>query len=230
MDRYNYMELSKLTLLDDFWLNAKADLVASMVKEGPILDVGSGSGETTQRLVDRGFEVVSIDIDPGCIELSKRFNDNVILSDFFQLKRKDIGTIKTVVLSDFLEHGDDKSILKKLRELISGDFQVIASIPAFKKLWSKNDDYCGHKRRYDKKGVRDLFEICGFEIKLLRYWSLITVPAILFCRFLGINFPQERISSTSFNRVLYNYFSLFENKMNFPFGSSIIVDAEYSTI
>lgn len=69
-----------------------------------VLEVGPGRGELMRRLAEKGFSVAGVDIDPSCVEMSRRYGPCEIgeasdLLDCFGPKSFDL-----IVMSHVLEH------------------------------------------------------------------------------------------------------------------------------
>ncbi|MGW7681158.1 class I SAM-dependent methyltransferase [Kribbella sp. NPDC054772] len=54
------------------WEGEAFDLLARLIPDGPVLDVGCGPGRTTGLLAARDLRVLGIDLSPGMIEVARR--------------------------------------------------------------------------------------------------------------------------------------------------------------
>jgi len=54
------------------WEGEAFDLLAKLIPDGPVLDVGCGPGRTTGLLAERDLQVTGIDLSPGMIEVARR--------------------------------------------------------------------------------------------------------------------------------------------------------------
>ncbi|MFF0339364.1 class I SAM-dependent methyltransferase [Kribbella sp. NPDC004875] len=54
------------------WEGEAFDLLAKLIPDGPVLDVGCGPGRTTGLLAELDLQVTGIDLSPGMIEVARR--------------------------------------------------------------------------------------------------------------------------------------------------------------
>ena len=61
---------------------------------------------------------------------------------------------------------------------------MILFVPAREILWSNNDIYSQHFRRYEKKQLKDRLIKSGFSISRLSYWNfLLFIPIFVYRKF-----------------------------------------------
>ncbi len=138
--------------------------------EEPILEVGSGPGIVTRLLLEYGFGVTGIDIDPVAVE---RLGDAFGGSSDFTILKTDVETddltelrgapFKTVFCLNVLEHlSDDIRALENMAAALEPGGKLIVFVPAFPWLYGSMDAKVGHRRRYRKQGLEALLERAGF--------------------------------------------------------------------
>lgn len=223
-------ELSKdLIYLEDkknFWNWGRKDILIKMVEKQPVLDVGCGAGALTVPLVEEGFDVYSLDIDPKCCAHTRKINRNTVCADFSKIRRGSFPLVGTVIMADVLEHiGDDEIMIKKAWEVLEPGGELIISVPYHQLFWSKNDEARGHFRRYSKKMVKKLLNENGFEIVKTRFWNFLALPIIIFTKMLKQRVPHEKITGSWLNKLLLFYIKI-ENKVPLFIGSSLVVKAK----
>jgi len=237
----NITELSNIDS-DDFWLNAKSQLIFNQIKikGAKILDVGCGTGSLSFNLALKGHCVDAIDISENSINKTNikmqdttLFNNkpNVWLSTIELLEYT--GKYDYIILADILEHiEDDKKILNKAFKLLKNDGKLIISVPAIKMLYGTHDIYCEHIRRYSKNEICSKLIDSGFEIVVARYWNLLLIPvAFFFSKILKKSYPHSTVNSIKiFNKMLELYYTNFENKVNVPIGMSLFIVASKKLI
>lgn len=89
-----------------------------------------------------------------------------------------------IVLSDCLEHiEEDYLSLSNLRNLMKseGSFLLI-TVPAFMWLWSYNDEFVHHKRRYNKEQLIALVESAGYHVEMCSYYNFWLFPVVWLIR------------------------------------------------
>ena len=99
-----------------------------LASEFSVLDVGCGRGELLRAVKDKGYVVRGVDIDPRCLEMSRRYAecfeaDAMQLSESVGDERVDI-----VILSHILEHLPDPGAVVAQAKAISRKWLVI-SVP-----------------------------------------------------------------------------------------------------
>ena len=137
-----------------------------------VLEIGSGVGNLTQRLIPRRKYVVS-DINPLYLQtlatlqadrpyLKASFCD---VSDIATYPKSE-GPFDTVICLNVIEHVlDDKASLLNIRSVLEEGGRAIVLVPQGQWNYGTLDEVLGHHRRYSKDGLRKLAEECGFEVK-----------------------------------------------------------------
>ena len=136
--------------------------VMQRVKKGRhFLEIGPGNLGLAQDLLTKFTEGTLIDFNTTDVEQiyaelkeSCKQRLKLIIADFSQYEFSQ--KFDCVVACEVLEHiEDDKTFLRKTNDLLANFGQLILSVPARKKYWSKDDEIVGHYRRYEKQ---DLYE------------------------------------------------------------------------
>jgi SAM-dependent methyltransferase len=147
------------------------------VKKGEhFLEIGPGNLDLAQDLLTK-FRKGTI-IDFNTIDVQQIYNElnatykqrlKLIIADFsdYRFDRK----FNCVVACEVLEHiENDKIFLQKINELLSNNSQLVLSVPAKKKYWSKDDEIVGHYRRYEKQELYEKLIESGYsQIKIIAY-------------------------------------------------------------
>jgi SAM-dependent methyltransferase len=118
-------------------------------------------------------------IDFNTTEVQKKFDGlpeakkemlKLIIADFTEYDQFD-NEFDCVVSCEVLEHIDnDGDFLKKTNDLLMKGGQLILSVPARQKYWSRHDEIAGHCRRYEKQELYAKLSEAGFsEIKIVSY-------------------------------------------------------------
>jgi len=139
------------------------------------LDVGCGTGDYARALVERGHYVDAIDISQSAVEqtlnriperLRSQFHAQV--GDFSLLG--DQSRYDGIVCSEVMEHvQEDEALLRRLRSLLLPHGSLILSVPADPFLWSQDDVFSGHVRRYTREELVGKLERAGFMVEQI--WS-----------------------------------------------------------
>jgi SAM-dependent methyltransferase len=228
-----------------FWFKYRNNVIYQIIKSysinGPLFDVGGGNGFVSQYLSEKGIDTVLVEpgID-GCMNgrgrgLKYIINSNFNSNYFFPNRVPNIG------LFDVLEHIEDQDkFLKLLHTNLKQGGKLFITVPAFKSLWSEEDNQAGHFRRYRIKELRKLIGNYGFDILFTSYFfSFLVLPIFLFRAIpskLGFykistkKIKNQHLSNSKPNNLLDLLMKLEVNIVrrgkSILFGSSIILVAE----
>lgn len=169
-----------------WWFTARRAIVEAvlarhLVAEGErhILDVGCGTGGMLPLLARfgrvRGLEAeesavarcradaVGYDVDLGIIP-------DDVPSD---------GTYDLVTAFDVIEHlVDDLGALGALTAAVRPGGSVVVTVPSLMWLWSDHDVVNGHRRRYTRAGLIDLFARSGLTLRHVSSFNTVLLPAV----------------------------------------------------
>lgn len=199
-----------------------------------ILDWGCGPGGNFQFLekygkvlgVDSSDEAIRFSNDKGITNIVKAGD----LSDFKSDEKFDL-----VVGFDVLEHiQEDEKFLSDLYNHLASKGHVLVTVPAYKILWSGLDDLLGHKRRYIRSEVVQIFRKCGYEVLVASYFICFLSPAFVAYRMLQKiakpithSLGQSVVDFPGFVNLLFvgilRLEALAIPHFSLPFGTSIIV-------
>lgn len=230
-----------------FWLDARGHVVGDICRDSEVAvlwDVGAGSGAMSSRLAEYGVEVVSVEPLPeGALEIAAMGGDVFCASlDELQLPS---GSVDAVGLFDVIEHIESPgALLAEVNRILSSGGQVIATVPAFQWLWSREDEVLGHFRRYSKKSLNLEFRNAGFEVVSCEYMFASLVPLAALLRTLPYRLGRKhrqadtevltrtaaRLKPSSLTdrialRILRLESSIFR-LVSLPFGLSIVIRAK----
>jgi hypothetical protein len=158
---------------------------ALRASEGPIAvaDVGAGEGVFTRALIRRFPGAVSRAtlIDSGYPSDDTSVLDGVPVSRLRNLpSRLDAGLI---LLMDVLEHIEhDSEFLRNVVASSPRGARFFITVPAFRLLWSKHDEYLGHFRRYRLSEIASLCRGAGLKVEAKFYFFATVFPAVLALR------------------------------------------------
>ena len=166
--------LSPGTLLQLMYLRERL----GRISPGRFIEIGPGSGEVTQLLLDLGWTGQSYDLDAITIErLQIRFSKEIRESEAYSVINADYLTdsrlqekVDLVISCMVMEHLDEKSesaFMKKSADSLKGNGLMIGFVPSSPAHWGIEDDIAGHCRRYTRQSIRDLMENCDWTISHL---------------------------------------------------------------
>lgn len=202
---------------------------------GAILDVGCGDGLMFDRLSELG-DVEGVEADPSIVSETGKHRARIHVRPFdasFQPGRQ----YSLILMLDVIEHlPDPLGALRHAVTLLEARGVLVATVPAFRLLWTTHDVLNHHFTRYTKRSFGALARSAGLRIEYARYFFHWIYPAKLLVRLReAIAHPpptSPRVPPDWINELLYRM-SRFEQRLitplNVPFGSSLLAVARPST-
>ncbi|MFT7667384.1 MAG: SAM-dependent methyltransferase [Planctomycetota bacterium] len=191
---------------DHFWFKARRDelrpwLVDAnrMAPEGPVLDIGAGTGRNLQLLRETCGARQVIGIDRSHIALSHclsgKSRAELIRSDATTLPLRS-SSVALVSALDVLEHlENDVQAVREFARCLRPGGELITTVPAHPKLYAAHDRALGHVRRYRGKELEQKLEAAGFEIIDARPFNSLLLPLVAIWRFSPLHILSSRKKS-----------------------------------
>jgi SAM-dependent methyltransferase len=223
-----------------WWWRAREEYLVGILRQylpstppSRILDVGCGAGLFFGRLSEFG-SVRGVEPDTtmrtGRPEIDARIHWGTLES--FPAD----STFDAVLMLDVLEHlADPLPPLHRALDLVADQGVLVATVPAFRSLWTSHDDLNEHFERYTKRTFGELLRTAGWRVETLQYFFHWTFPAKLMVRMVEavtsrgdsvLDLP--RIPPEPLNRMLF-LLSRLEQKLlapvGIPIGSSLLAVA-----
>jgi hypothetical protein len=151
-----------------------------------VVDVGAGDGVFTRALIRHfpGSVFRATMIDSGYA-----FEESALLDGVPLERRRALPSsfeADLVLLMDVLEHIErDSEFLAKLVTAAPAQTRFFITVPAFRLLWSKHDEYLGHFRRYRLEELASLCRGAGLRVHARFYFFATIFPAVLALRALS---------------------------------------------
>jgi len=165
-----------------FWFSHRNGCIAAVVgnfpPQGAIFDIGGGNGLVARGLAEAGFQVVLVEPgEDGARNARQRGIDHVVCATLEEANFRD-GSLPAAGLFDVLEHlEDDTAFLRQLRAKLAPGGRLYVSVPAYHLLWSVEDDYAGHFRRYRLAELGRVLEAAEFRVDFATYiFSFLPLP------------------------------------------------------
>ncbi|RLT36239.1 MAG: class I SAM-dependent methyltransferase [Chloroflexi bacterium] len=180
-------EISRLAAYEDWywWHRARRRIIDRLLQralgEGDatrrILDVGAGTGATSQALRKYG-RVMAVDLSTEATIVARRRGLDVARMDAGNLAFPD-ASFDVVVVLDVIEHlEDDAAAVRELRRVLKPGGVLLATVPAYKWLWSSHDVANHHFRRYRQSELRRLLRGGDFHVEVCSYVMMsMLIPA-----------------------------------------------------
>ena len=228
-----------------FWFrhrnNCLYALISKYSNNKPFFDIGGGNGFVSSNLEKHGLKTVLLEPGlSGCLNAQKRGLKNIVCAAI-----EDAGfaqaSIPAAGIFDVLEHiEDDKSFLSKLNFYLRPGGELYITVPAYNFLWSGEDEYAGHFRRYTLRNLSSLLYASGFQIIFKTYiFSFLPLPIFLFRSIPSIfKFTRSRHGLEKYkkehgtkqgaavkisNKILAWELNRIENNKSVSFGASCLI-------
>lgn len=140
------------------------------------LEIGAGNLDLAQDLLNHFDRGTAIDSNPDIAavyaNLSSSTKSHLCLhtEDFLDMAPS-LGEYDCVVACEVMEHvKNDLEFLALISDLVKPNGQLILSVPARMKYWSRDDEIAGHFRRYERDAISEAVLRQGFgDLSILSY-------------------------------------------------------------
>lgn len=227
-----------------FWYQFRRKVISLLLKDfkpsGPLIDVGGGSGFNAAGLLADDIETILLEPSPdGVREAQKKGLPFIVASSFDDCQFKN-DSVAGIGLFDVLEHiENDDEFLDKVYKVLKPGGIFILTVPAYRLLWSNEDEYYGHFRRYRLNSLKKKLCSYGFRVEYSSYlFSYLVLPIFLFRSIpsrlhlrlkhkISTNQKEHKKNSGIVNKILNRMnnweLSRFKKRSKIPFGSSCVV-------
>jgi len=232
-DRYQQEEATH------WWIRGRREIVKSLLsredRKAKVLDVGCSGGLLMKELQDLGFQDVhGVDLSrQGVARARKRGLRNAKVADAMRTGYRS-GTFDVLIASDILEHlPGEGTALREWDRILKPGGKAYIFVPAFRSLWTKQDEVNFHKRRYSRQ---ELVDKVGRRMDILRssYWNFtLFFPKAILAALVGVLKPKDEkpvfFFGKAVNLALY-WLLTAENRLmtlgiDYPVGVSVFVQA-----
>lgn len=180
-----------------FWFSHRNEVIALLLERfapgRTLWDIGGGNGFQALRLQERGTEVVLVEPGlTGCRNAVARRVEHVIRGT---IESVDLApaSLDAVSLFDVIEHlPDPVKMLTECRRVLRPSGRLFVTVPAYQALWSDEDEYAQHHRRYDKALLEEHLRSAGFEVDFVSYFFQPLVAPIFLVRSLPYRLRGRR--------------------------------------
>lgn len=231
---------------DSFWFVHRNRVLQTMIQlyppPGTLFDVGGGNGYVAAAIQQMGIPVTLVEPGwEGIQNARSRQIDTLIWSTledaaFFP------ETLPSVGAFDVIEHIDRYvAFLQMVYRLLIPEGRLYLTVPAYSSLWSVDDEYAGHFRRYTLSSILSTLEQIGFWVDNASYffwplpvpiWFGRTLPSRLglrhaeaWDRYESEHHQRSGVLGSLLEAALGWELRRIQNHKIVPFGASIVIVA-----
>ncbi len=167
-----------------FWFRHRNDVIGSLVRQfpssGPIVEIGGGNGYVSLGLSHLGFSTIVLEPGAAGAKIAHSRGLTVIHAGFTP-ETFIAGSLPAIGLFDVIEHiANAQEFLTNCRRALVPSGMIYITVPAFGALWSSDDEFAGHYRRYSHSSLTRVLRDAAFEIAFMSaFFSLLVVPLFL---------------------------------------------------
>jgi SAM-dependent methyltransferase len=204
------------SVIERFELSRKAKILELGCGTGGNLEMLSRFGEVAAMETDDAARAIALEKTGGRFEIrAGRCPDRIP----FAGRRFDL-----VCMIDVLEHVDeDGATLEALRGLLAPDGRALLTVPAYRWMWSRHDEFLHHKRRYTAGELRSKAVGAGLRVTTLSYFNTLLFPLAATARLLNVE--GSDVPPAPLNRLFQAVFSterFVVGRLALPFGVSLL--------
>jgi SAM-dependent methyltransferase len=224
-----------------WWYVARRNIVIDQVKRMSalmamcprILDYGCGTGAMLCALAEVG-DASGMDVAPAAVAYcrARGMQQVTLLSAAQDLAHQIEGSYDIITLLDVLEHvRDDSTLLRILGGHLTTEGRLIITVPAYRFLWSGEDNISCHLRRYTRGSLLRVVRAAGLVPLKTTYFGTFLFPvqllvvALNYCRTGSQQESYVRPLPRLLNATLQWVMALERfvlRRANFPLGGSIL--------
>ncbi len=183
MEPFTYRE--QFALEDEhWWFRGRREVIWSLLRRTEprrrlrILDAGCGTGRNLVEFAPLG-EVTGVDTSPDALQFCRRRGLESVQEGRVEALPFDSESFDLVLATDVLGHvEDDRTALRELRRVVVPGGHLLATVPAYRWLWSQHDIDYHHFRRYTARRLQRRVGEAGWAPIAWSYFNSILLPPI----------------------------------------------------
>ena len=182
-----------------FWFGHRNAIISAVLSRfapaGPIVDIGGGNGFVSWGLARRGHSCIVIEPGDDAAHTAHRRGLTVVKAPFDRMLFRQ-ESLAALGLFDVVEHiADDHGFLADCRDVLAPRGLIYITVPALRWLWSSDDAYAGHQRRYTRASLARVLACAGFDVRFITYFFSVLVPPVLALRTLPSKLGLRKVTT-----------------------------------
>ena len=184
-----YAELARLEA-GNFWFRARNRLIVQTLRKcfphaGRFLEVGCGTGYVLSGVAQAfpNMTLVGSELFPQGLAFAA---NRVPHASMIQMDARAIPfqrEFDVIGAFDVLEHvEEDERVLLQMHQAVVDGGSIMLTVPQHRFLWSRQDEYACHVRRYSAKELRDKVERAGFSVTRMTSFVTFLLPLMYLAR------------------------------------------------
>jgi SAM-dependent methyltransferase len=156
-----------------------------------VLDAGCGTGRNVADYAALG-PATGADPSREAVEFCRERGLERVVQAGVEALPFDDASFDLVLATDVLEHvDDDAAALRELRRVAAPGGALVATVPAYRWLWSAQDVALHHRRRYARRELVERARAAGWEPHVATHFNTLLLPAVVAGRALRRGRPGE---------------------------------------
>lgn len=183
MEPFTYREQFELED-EHWWFKGRREVIWSLLRRTEpqrrlrILDAGCGTGRNLIEFAPLG-EVTGVDTSSEALQFCRRRGLESVQEGRVEALPFDAQSFDLVLATDVLEHvEDDLAALRELHRVVVAGGHLLATVPAYRWLWSQHDVDYHHFRRYTARQFAHRVREAGWSPIAWSYFNSILLPPI----------------------------------------------------
>ena len=242
-DGFSASEFNRLYELEErsFWFRSRNNLIRHFFKsqfgekKADVCEIGCGTGYVLKGLTSLpNLTLSGSEIHLAGLKYAKTRLPHVDLFQAdatalpFEEKYDAIGAF------DVLEHiEEDVKAMKSIYNAIKLGGFFFVTVPQYQWMWSVEDDIGFHKRRYNRRELKEKLQASGFRVKFISSFVFALFPAIAMQRLLGKIKKRHAADAVEGHQLPFLLDKLFyflmqvdvfaiKNRISLPWGGSLV--------